>query len=684
MEKNQLSTMYFSDETQEYRRPSEPNPGDWVTVRLRVPRGGADTVQLVLSDRPAPIAARKECEDELFEYYSASFVCGNEAIAYRFAVKDGPETVIIQKTRTTRVRESTEIDLMMDFRFVPGFHVPQWAKGSVQYQIFTDRFYRGDPTNDVTDAEYWYLNSPVRHISDWSCPPDLTDPRCFYGGDLEGVRRKLDYLQSLGIETIYFNPIFVSPSSHKYDTQDYEHIDPHFGRIVIDGGNPISAEEKDNRCAEKYRVRTTDERNLEASDQLFAQLCSEIHARGMRVILDGVFNHCGSMNRWMDRDGLYGGGAWQNPNSKTREYFYFSEKNGADAYKGWWDYETLPKLNYDESEALSERILSIAEKWARPPYAIDGWRLDVAADLGMTPEVNHRFWKAFRKRIKSVSPEILILAEHYGDAGEWLRGDEWDTVMNYDAFMDPVSSFFTGMEKHSDRRDEKIYRNGKAFFETITREMARMGTPSILCAMNELSNHDHSRFLTRTNRKAGRTQTLGPEAAGEGISKALFRTAVVFQFTWPGSPTVYYGDEAGVVGWTDPDNRRTYPWGHEDAQLIEFHRSMIRIRREHPILKTGSLIPLYADEGAIVYARFDRRHCAIIAINTSDSAIVMRPDLRPAGVKDDMALKTLLMSDDIACTFGNTRFAKTHIARDGTIQLSMPSTSAVILYGEIE
>ena len=317
---------------------------------------------------------------------------------------------------------------------------------------------------------------------------------------------KLDYLQSLKVEVLYLSPVFVSPSNHKYDCQDYEHVDPHYGVIVKDADGLVDKDAIDNKDAEKYSMRTADEANLRASDEFFAKFMEEVHKRGMRVILDGVFNHCGSFNKWLDREkiyqktGTYAPGAYVDGNSPYRNFFWFSDENGwpdNDSYEGWWDHNTLPKLNYEGSGELYQYILDIAKKWLSPPYHIDGWRLDVAADLGHSPEMNHRFWKDFRRVVKETNPNALILAEHYGDASSWLEGDQWDTVMNYDAFMEPLSWFLTGLEKHSDRMDEHLYQNSQAFMCAMLSNMSRMQTTSLLAAMNEISNHDHSRFLTR-------------------------------------------------------------------------------------------------------------------------------------------------------------------------------------------
>jgi len=317
-------------------------------------------------------------------------------------------------------------------------------------------------------------------------------------------------------------------------------------------------------------------------------LVEEAHKRGMRVILDGVFNHCGSFNKWMDRECIYehaegyAKGAHVSGDSPYRNYFDFRDQYAwpyNKAYDGWWGHDTLPKLNYENSKELFDYVLHVGRKWVSPPYNADGWRLDVAADLGHSPEFNHYFWKEFRRAVKEANPDAIILAEHYGNTMEWLQGDEWDTVMNYDAFMEPVTWFLTGMEKHSDDYRGDLLGNFDSFWGAMRHHTTSFSMPSWQVAMNQLSNHDHSRFLTRTNKKVGRTNTMGPEAANHDVNKAVFREAVIMQMTWIGAPTIYYGDEVGLCGFTDPDSRRTFPWGREDQELLQFHKDLIRIRR---------------------------------------------------------------------------------------------------------
>lgn len=604
----------FSDLSENYVTPMEPDAGDEVTVRVRTARANVDEVWLVSGERKLRMHLEKT--QGVFDYYKTSFVMPDQIFLYYFEIWSGKTMICLLRSGVADAP-----DEHFFFRVCPNFHTPAWAKGAVMYQIFTDRFCNGSPANDPLTDEYRYIGQNIRHVDDWDRRPESMDVRNFYGGDLEGVRQKLDYLQNLGVEVLYFNPLFVSPSNHKYDTQDYEHIDPHFTGFVKDEGALLTDGRTENRDAERYICRTTRKENLEAADAYFADFVREVHARGMKVILDGVFNHCGSFNRWLDREQIYEHsgewekGAYVSADSPYRRYFHFQNENAWPynaTYEGWWNHDTLPKLNYDESPELVDAILRIAAKWVSPPYCADGWRLDVAADLGHSVEYNHRFWRMFRQAVRKANPDALILAEHYGSAWDWLLGDQWDSIMNYDAFMEPVSWFFTGMEKHSDEFLPDQVGNADSFFGAMRYHTSNMMEPSLLTAMNELSNHDHSRFLTRTNHKVGRVGNFNYDAASDGVSCGVMRQAVLCQMTWPGAPTIYYGDEAGVCGFTDPDNRRTYPWGHENQEMIAYTRDVIALRKAHPVLRTGSLCYLHGERNCIAYARFDSRETVIV------------------------------------------------------------------------
>ncbi len=669
----------FCDGTDAYVIPPQPEKNQVVKLRFRTARGESLRVRLLTAFGAYDMDKERSAGE--FDYYVIRWSLNERPFRYSFEIRSDEEVCYFN-----RCGVSKKIVEFYDFIIVPGFSTPDWAKGAVMYQIYTDRFYNGDTTNDVETNEYFYIGGYSQKVTDWNKYPDNMGVREFYGGDIKGVIEKLDYLQDLGVEVLYFNPLFVSPSNHKYDIQDYDYIDPHYGVIVEDGGEVLPDGITDNAKASKYQRRTTDIRNLEASNQLFIELVEELHRRGMKIILDGVFNHCGSFNKWMDRECIYENqesyepGAYISADSPYRSYFKFYEEWSErwpynTSYDGWWGHDTLPKLNYEDSQALEEYILGVGRKWVSPPFNADGWRLDVAADLGRSNEYNHYFWKKFRAAVKEANPNAIILAEHYGDPGEWLQGDEWDTVMNYDAFMEPVTWFLTGMEKHSDESRDELMGNADHFVGSITHHMSNMLTPSLQVAMNELSNHDHSRFLTRTNHMVGRAEYLGPRAAGEYINEAVMREAVVIQMTWVGAPTVYYGDEAGLCGFTDPDNRRTYPWGNENQRLLAFHKEMIRIHKSYQALRTGSLKMLTWRENILSYGRFLNGERIIVIINNSSEREEVTVPVWEAEVPLQYRLRRLMYSyaDDYITE------CEEYIVKEGNVVVNMGAYSALIL-----
>lgn len=653
----------FTDMTENYLEPCEPKTHEKVKVRFRTGRNNVDRVMICYNGQKAMM--KKEAWDDLFDYYSYHVRMTEEALYYHFEIQSGRKSCYYNRFGVSR-EENRECDFIL----IPGFSTPDWAKGAVMYQIYVDRFCNGDSSNDVQSGEYCYLGAPVERVEDWNELPKADDTRRFYGGDLQGVIDKLDYLEGLGIDVIYLNPIFVSPSNHKYDTQDYDHVDPHFGKIIHDS--------EENR----YSKRTTDRDNLEASDKMLVTLIEQAHKRGIRVILDGVFNHCGSFHRFLDKEGVYADsdelyerGAYQNQESPYADYFRFTDKNDKDSYEKWWGYDTLPKLNYEDSSKLYEYILSVGAKWVSRPYCADGWRLDVAADLGHSSECNHKFWQDFRTAVKKANPQALILAEYYGPAKEWLMGKEWDSVMNYDAFMEPITWFLTGMEKHSDQFREELLGNADMFWTSMQTAGLNFSNSSAMVAMNELSNHDHSRFLTRTNHVVGRLGQKESRMAELGVSKAMMRAAVIMQMTWPGAPTIYYGDEAGVCGFTDPDNRRTYPWGHEDHEMISFHKEMIRIHKQNPELIKGSMIKLYAQPFVIGYGRFTEDEQTIVIVNSSEYIRDITINVWRAGVPRSTRMNRVMVSTKEGFV---TDIMQIPVVK-GKIELSILPQSAIVL-----
>ena len=280
----------FSDGTRDYRNPPEPGENEKVTLTFRTAKNNVDIVWLCTESGKIPME-KQETRGE-FDYYRTEVGLGTAEYRYHFEIATG-----MLHCYYDRMGVTPQVRPEYSFVIVPGFSTPDWAKGAVMYQILVDRFCNGDPSNDVKTNEYYYIKVYSQQVEDWDkCPADFGVGE-FYGGDLAGVMKKMDYLQNLGVEVLYFNPLFVSPSNHKYDIQDYDYIDPHYGVIIEDGGEELQPGETDNARATRYIKRVSNVENLEASNELFACLVAEAHKRGMRVILDGVFNHCGSLYR---------------------------------------------------------------------------------------------------------------------------------------------------------------------------------------------------------------------------------------------------------------------------------------------------------------------------------------------------------------------------------------------------
>jgi len=669
----------FSDETKQFVKPYDPKPGDVVMFSLRIAKDDDCAVALNIAPSTGGAGAsypmNRTGGDNLFDYFSVEIQVQATPLRYFYSLEANGETHYYNKQGL-----SGGVNAHYNFRLVPGLRVPAWAKGAVMYQIFVDRFYNGDPSNDVTNHEYEYLGKTAMAFG-WDADIGNGDFCNFYGGDICGIMKKMPYLKDLGVEVIYLNPIFVSPSSHKYDIQDYDYIDPHFGVIVEDGGENLRFERAHNKYATKYKQRTTCKRNLEASNALFAEFVSLAHKNGIKVILDGVFNHCGSFNKWMDFAEFYRetgepDGAYHSETSPYKNYFLWHggtwPKN--DTYDAWWANSNHPKLNFEESQELFDHILEIAKKWVAPPFNIDGWRLDVAADLGQSPAMNHKFWKAFHDAVKEINPNTVILAEHYGDPSAWLNGGEWDTIMNYDAFMEPLTWFLTGVSKHSEESNHYLRGDAMAFENAMRHHMAFLNVHALHSAMNQLSNHDHSRFLTRTSGNTGRHHSVGSRAAERGIDKNIMMEAVVFQMTWPGAPTVYYGDEAGLAGWTDPDNRRTYPWGREDKTLIALHKKMIMLRKKYTALRDGSLEFLWSNHGFISYGRWNDSAKIVVAVNNNPRPMEVAIPVWKIGIADGYVTELVQTGGD---TFSET--ARKYFVSRGELKITVPINGSVVL-----
>jgi cyclomaltodextrinase / maltogenic alpha-amylase / neopullulanase len=431
--------------------------------------------------------------------------------------------------------------------------VPEWVSHAVFYQVFPDRFARSDAVPKPGNLEAW------------EAPPTS---RGYKGGDLLGVVERLDHLQDLGVTALYLNPVFQSGSNHRYHTHDYHRVDPMLG-----------------------------------GDAALAALLDACHARGMKVVLDGVFNHA-SRGLLQFHDLLENG-----PASAYLDWWHvhgfplgaYGEGDGELRYRAWWDLPALPKFNTD-TPAVRAFLFDVAERWLR--FGIDGWRLDVPGDID-----DDTFWREFRKRCRAVNPECYIVGEIWGDAHRWLQGDQFDAVMNY-----PLARAVLGFA--AERVDEtEVARCGlkrlellgaEGFAAALETELDRYAEPHVQAQLNLLGSHDTPRVLTML-----------------GGDRAAVHLAQLAQFTLPGAPCVYYGDEIGLSGGHDPGCRGAMPWGDRDAwddDTLSWTRALARLRHAHPALRTGSTEVVHARSGVAAYRRRLEGDDVLVLLNSGGAA----------------------------------------------------------------
>lgn len=453
------------------------------------------------------------------------------------------------------------------------YTTPDWIKGGLIYQIFPDRFKNsGKVKKDVPEDRYLTAN--------WEKQPEYRQGNgaCslgndYYGGDLAGIMEELPYLSSLGVTCIYLNPIFEAHSNHRYNTADYMKIDPLLG----------------------------DEKDLK-------KLCKEAKKLGIHIILDGVFSHTGDDSIYFNKYGRYGdGGAYKDKNSPYFGWFKF--RNWPNQYHSWWGISTLPETieenpNFDEFITGEKGVIRY---WMK--QGVKGWRLDVADELPDSILDN------IRKAIKAEDPEGFLLGEvwedatnkiSYGTRRRYLRGKQLDSVMNY-PFADAIISYVNGGD-------------GKDFIDTIASILEDYPDPATNVLMNHLGTHDTARLLTKlgtkdypTTRAEQSAKHLSADEYAQAVEK--LKLAAVIQYTLPGVPSLYYGDEAGLEGFGDPFCRAAYPWGKENTELLEFYKWLGQVRKDNDIFKDGVFYPLLGGLGSMAYMRKRGDEKFLVAVN---------------------------------------------------------------------
>jgi glycosidase len=497
-----------------------------------------------------------------------------DAVYWTRELGSNGQGVVASAADTRRIRRFRQTVYRADYR------VPGWARDAVFYYIFPERFRNGNPGNDQKPGIDTYHDQAVEFHRNWLDRPYL--PRSgdgsdnvygndFFGGDLAGIIDKLDYIAGLGANTLYLTPIFQAASNHKYDTADYKNIDPHFG-----------------------------------SNDDFARLTREAARRGVRVILDTSLNHTGSDSIYFDRYAKYPGlGAFDGgkiqPDSPYATWYSFdpTQSKPDKQYRGWVGARDLPETNKASTSFRNYAFAapdSVMKLWLDRGAA--GWRMDVA------PWVPDDFWREWRRAVKRHRPEALTIAETQFEASKFFLGDEFDSTMNY-IFRNAVQDYANGANASA------IYRNIELMRENYPPQ-------AFYALMNLLSTHDSARALFEFGYRDVRA-----DAATIVLAKRRLRLAVLFQMIFPGAPAVLYGDEVGVTGGEDPYNRVTYPWpdrgGKPDTALLADYKKLIRLRKDHAVLRHGSLdAPAYIDDHVIVLIRRDGAHLAITATNNDD------------------------------------------------------------------
>ena len=463
--------------------------------------------------------------------------------------------------------------------FDASYQVPSWAKDAVYYYIFPERFRNGDRSNDPKPGRDRYQDKPIEFHANWLDQPyrpgsgdgsDAYPNNDFFGGDIAGIIKKLDYIAALGANTLYITPMFRAASNHKYDTADYRHIDPSFGR-----------------------------------DEDFSRLTAAAAKRGMRVIPDASLNHTGSDSLYFDRFGKYDSqGAFRNgridPASPYADWYSFdaSQTDPNSQYKGWTGVADLPQLN-KSSPGLRNFFYgapdSVTMLWLDRGAA--GWRMDVA------PWVPDDFWRNWRVAVKQHRPDALTIAETWFDASKYFLGDMFDSTMNY-IFRNTVLDYAAGLPATA------VYHNIELMREEYPAQ-------SFYALMNLLSTHDVARSLDYLGYH-------GAQDSAPAIAQAKQRLllATFFQMSFPGAPTIYYGDEVGMTGGDDPLNRAGYPWqdlgGRPDLSLLKRFKALTAMRKNNPVLRHGTLgAPLLLDDHVIVVARTDGDTKALVAMNNA-------------------------------------------------------------------
>ncbi len=592
----------FDSRSEEFRRPfGAVAAGTTVYFRIRLPRcWGCHAAALVVRQDGC-----FDCVMGMFwagmdgdehEWWDIRYTPGEAALlfyGFRLDLALGRGWLIRRPDGTAAYSYETQEPMWQLTVYAADYTTPDWLSGGIMYQIFPDRFFcSGTAKDGVPDGRVLHERWDEEPV--WR--PDEQGRvlnNDFFGGDLDGIREKLDYLAGLGVTCLYLNPIFEAGSNHRYDTADYTKIDPLLG-----------------------------------DEAAFRRLTDEAKKRKIRILLDGVFSHTGADSVYFDRERRYPGlGAYESPGSPYYGWYHF--RRWPNDYRSWWGFDTLPEV-----DELSPGFLAyicgedgVLAKWQRAGAA--GWRLDVADEL---PDA---FLEALRSRVKATDPDAVVLGEvwedatnkeSYGHRRRYLLGRQLDSVMNY-PFRQAILLF--------------LLEGGRGrFFEQVMNVVENYPPQALRLLMDHIGTHDTARAITvlggEPERGRGRSWQAEQHLSAEqrALGTARLRLATLLQFALPGVPCIYYGDEAGMEGYGDPFDRGPYPWGHEDAELIAWYRALGAARHGCPALTDGKIRPLMSGEDVAAFVRGDGEGALLCAVDRGGQphTVALPPEFRTARI----------------------------------------------------
>jgi alpha-glucosidase len=564
----------YSDGSSDFLSHTQPALQDRVTFKVRIPvESPVDSVHFWGSQKGTPFLKPMKLDSSCarFRTYRVKKKLEGRVLRYCFVLLQDGNFWIYNQAGLFDYIPSAE----HEFRLLANFDCPDWVYGRTFYQIFPDRFCNGNPELTPRTGQYSFHGHQVIR-RDWDSKPlEYQEGRCldFYGGDLCGIEQKLSYLKSLGVDALYLNPIFHAPSHHKYDCQDFENVDPHFG------GN-----------------------------QDLEKLMSTCKLHDFRVILDISVNHVGSSHIWFNREERYGKkvGAYHDPACMEAEFFI---RSGSQFHQ-WAGVDELLTLNY-LSSSLRDRIYrkedSILKKWLKKPYEIDGWRFDVGHCMARegNQEMYREVWGEIRTELKALGANFYLMAEFWEDPEEFLQGDMWDACMNYFGFLRPVRAFLGEkdwfLKSALGKKRGKV--TGAATLERSLRQSrAKLPFQIQNLQFNLLNSHDIHRFFH-----------LQP------FQFSQHRLCAILLMTYPGVPSIFYGDEQEISGHirTNEGCRFPLPWNESNESSRGFHLYSVlaRFRKQSEVLGYGGYLPLLMEAGIFAYARFLKGECVLCVVS---------------------------------------------------------------------